>query len=60
MFKEYWVLFSLEIKTGKFLGACPGPKRVDPQLRLKISIFLLVIENNTLNFADLAFANNLT
>ena len=54
------MLCSLEIKPGKFLGACPGPKGVDPQLRLKISIFLLVIENNTLNFADLAFANNLT
>ena len=38
MFKEHWVLFSLEIKTGKFLGGCPGPKCVDPQLRLKISI----------------------
>ncbi|MEM8814043.1 MAG: delta-class carbonic anhydrase, partial [Pseudomonadota bacterium] len=54
----HWVFSSCDITPGKGLGSCLSESCANPQLRVEAQVFLVVNDENALDFADFAYANN--
>ena len=55
----HWVHSSCDVLPGKGLGSCLTEKCSNPELRVETQVFLVVNDNDALNFADFAYAGNI-
>jgi len=55
----HWVFTSCDVKPGKGLGACTSDACANPELRVETQVFLVVNDNNALNFGDFAYGGNM-
>lgn len=56
----HWVYSSCDIAPGKGLGSCLSEKCSNPELRVETQVFLVVNDDNALNFNDFAYAGNMS
>ncbi len=56
----HWVHTSCDITPGEGLGSCLSDACANPELRVETQVFLMVNDPNALNFADFAYAGNMS
>jgi hypothetical protein len=54
----HWVHSSCDVKPGKGLGSCLNEKCANPDLRVETQVFLVVNDENALDFNDLGYGGN--
>lgn len=55
----HWVHTSCDITPGKGLESCGSDSCVNPELRVEAQVFLVVNNNNALDFSDFIYAGNI-